>query len=122
MIYIFFNPLSFGLCNCPLNIRESFGSSPGLQLPRWKLLWEYEGSFPHTFFIPKLFLLAHNLASPYFGCEPKVRVATIFMFNFLHLFMASCALCDGHQSMKNCVNYVFKVLGMLGSACQMIFF
>jgi hypothetical protein len=44
------------------------------------------------------------------------------MFNFLHLSVDSCALCDGHQSMKNCVNYVFKVLGMLGSVCQMIDF
>jgi hypothetical protein len=44
------------------------------------------------------------------------------MFNFLHLSVDTCALCDGHQSMKNCVNHVFKVLGMLGSVYQMIYF
>jgi len=27
----------------------TFGSPSELQLPKWKLLWECEGSFPHTF-------------------------------------------------------------------------
>ncbi len=36
------NPLSFNPCNCFLKTLR-------LQLPKWKLLWECEGSFPHIF-------------------------------------------------------------------------
>jgi hypothetical protein len=53
-----------------------FESASGLQLPKWKLLWECEGSFPHTFFHSWASLLACNLVSPCLGCEPKARVVT----------------------------------------------
>jgi hypothetical protein len=39
-------------------------------------LLECEGSFPHTFLHSRASLLAHNLASPCIGCEPKAKVAT----------------------------------------------
>jgi hypothetical protein len=51
------NPLSFG----PSFTLWTFRSPPGFQLPRWKLPWECEGSFPHTFF--------HSWASS-FGPQP----------------------------------------------------
>ncbi len=47
-----------------------------IALLKWKLLWECEGSFPHTFFHSRASLLARNLASLCFGHEPKARVAT----------------------------------------------
>jgi len=53
----------------------TFRSPPRLQLPKWKLFWEYEGSFLHTFLYSQASLLAHNLAIPCLGREPKVRVA-----------------------------------------------
>ncbi len=40
-----FNPLGFDPYNCSLKIWESTNS----KLPKWKLSWECEGSFPHTF-------------------------------------------------------------------------
>jgi len=44
-----FKPSSFGPCNHSLNIRESTGSPPGVQLPTWEFTWECEGFFLHTF-------------------------------------------------------------------------
>ncbi len=40
-----FNALSFGPCDA----LWTFKSPMGLKLPRWKLPWECEGSFPHIF-------------------------------------------------------------------------
>jgi hypothetical protein len=62
-----------------------FGSPLGLQLPKWELPWECEGSFSHTLLhsweykmcFPGL-SLASPLASPCFGRKPKVKVATPF--------------------------------------------
>jgi len=54
---------------------------PALQLPKWELSWECEGSFPHTLRNMKCdswaSLLASTLASPCFGHEPKAKVATL---------------------------------------------
>jgi hypothetical protein len=52
-----FNPLSFGPCNCSLNIQERTGTpTPKVEAPL-----ECEGSFPHTF--------VHSRAS-FFGPQP----------------------------------------------------
>jgi hypothetical protein len=55
-----------------------------LQLPKWRLPWECEGSFPHILLHSQKHemwfpgsLLAYTFASPCFGREPKARVATI---------------------------------------------
>jgi hypothetical protein len=55
------------------------------QLPKWELLWECEGSFPHTLlhsqehdmWLPSS-VLAHTLISPYLGHEPKAKVVITF--------------------------------------------
>jgi len=57
-------------------VLSTFRSPLGLQLPKWKLLWECEGSFPHTFLHSQASLLARNLTSPCLGREPKARVVT----------------------------------------------
>jgi hypothetical protein len=54
----------------------TFANPLGFHFPKWKLLWECEGSFPHTFLHFRASLLAHNLANFYFGREPKAKVAT----------------------------------------------
>jgi hypothetical protein len=63
------------------------GNPSGLQLSKWELIWECEGSFPHTFLHSReheMWLpasnLARTLASPCLVCEPKVKVATPFLF------------------------------------------
>jgi hypothetical protein len=55
----------------------------GLQLPKWEIIWECGGSFPHTPLHSrehKMWLLgsflAHTFASPCLSHEPKARVAT----------------------------------------------
>jgi hypothetical protein len=58
-------PLGFGSCNRSLKIQK------------WKFLWECEGSFPHTFLHSQASLLAHNIASPCLGHEPKAKVMTM---------------------------------------------
>ncbi len=73
-------PLRFDPCNCPLKIRKSTGTpTPKVELPRG-----CEGSFPHTLLHSREYVvwlmasfLAHNLANPRFGREPKARVTTI---------------------------------------------
>ncbi len=67
----------------PQSHYEDLGILLGLQLSTWKFTWECEGSFPHTLCTPMsmwsdslVSLLARNLATPCFGCEPKARVAT----------------------------------------------
>ncbi len=75
-----FNPMNFALWR--------FGSPSGLQLPKWELNWECGGSFPHTFlhsrehemWFPSS-LLAYTFVSPYFGHEPKTKVATTYKGN-----------------------------------------
>jgi hypothetical protein len=86
-----FEPLGFDPCNHSLNIRESTGSPPGLQLPKWKLLWECEGSFPHTFLHSRVSLLARNIASPCLGREPKAKVATsnVYISKWLRIWKRS---------------------------------
>ncbi len=61
-----------------------FGSPSKLQLTKWELTWEYEGSFLHTILHSHEhemwllgFTLGPHLRSPCFGHEPKVMVATI---------------------------------------------
>jgi hypothetical protein len=56
----------------------------GLQFLTWEFIWECEGSFTHTLCThgsmwsdSQVSLLAHNLATPYLGHEPKARVATL---------------------------------------------
>jgi hypothetical protein len=61
------------------SLSEDLKSPSGLQLPKWKLPWECEGSITHTFFHSRASFLAHNLTSPCLGCEPKVRVATLII-------------------------------------------
>jgi hypothetical protein len=61
-----------------------FGSLSGLQLPKWKLPWECEGSFPHTLLHSRAPLSTRNLASPCLGREPKSRVATIYYKHNIH--------------------------------------
>jgi len=59
-----------------------FGSPLGFQFPKWGLIWECGGSFPHTLlhsrehevWLPGS-LLACVFASPCLGHEPKARVA-----------------------------------------------
>jgi hypothetical protein len=55
----------------------------GLQFPTSEFIWEYEGSFLHILCTPmsmwydsQVFFLAHNLATPCFGCKPKAKVVT----------------------------------------------
>jgi len=58
----------------------------GLQFPKWKLIWECEGSFLHTFlhsqqhemWLPGS-LLACTFVSPRIGHKPKSRVVTIII-------------------------------------------
>jgi hypothetical protein len=54
----------------------TFRSPPGFRLPKWKFLWECEGSFPHTFLHSQASLLACNLARPCLGRKPKAKVVT----------------------------------------------
>jgi len=60
-----------------------FGSPSRLQLPKWELIWECVGLFPHTLLHSwehEMWLwasfLARTFASPYLGCEPNSKVAT----------------------------------------------
>jgi hypothetical protein len=86
-----FNPISFDPWNCLLKIQESIGTPTpklGVHLGVW-------GLFPRIFLHSREHemwllssLLAHTFASPCFGREPKVRVATtlvllrFFYFNW----------------------------------------
>jgi hypothetical protein len=62
-----------------------FKSPSGLQLQKWELIWECEGSFPHTLLHSwehEMWLLGFplgpHLSSPCLGCECKARLATLF--------------------------------------------
>jgi hypothetical protein len=78
----------------PLQSRfEDLGVHLGFQLLQWEFTWEGEGSFPHTLCIPgsmwcdsRVFLLAHNLATPCLDREPKARVATTTTTNTNEFF------------------------------------
>ncbi len=108
------NPLNFG----PSFSLWTFGSPSGLQLPRWSSLGSVRvHSFTLSFTLG-LPLLARNLASPCFGREPKVRVATfILQFKlintkrkilFSHLFWLDSHLfyrSDCKQNKFECVFY-----------------
>jgi hypothetical protein len=69
-----------------------------LQLPKWEFTWECEGSFLHTLlhfrehemWLPS-FLLAHNLASPCLGREPKARVTTWKVYTSSHFASSACS-------------------------------
>ncbi len=63
-----------------------FGSPLGLQLPKWELIWECGGSFPHTllhFREHEMWLsgslLARTFASLCLDCKPKAKVVTFMM-------------------------------------------
>jgi len=64
-----------------------FGNPSRLQFPKWKLIWECGGSFPHTFHTlgsvkcdSQASFLACTFASPCLGHEPKARVATLIKY------------------------------------------
>jgi hypothetical protein len=70
-----FNPMGFDPWNWLLKIWESTKTpTPKVETPL--RVW---GFIPSHFPSLSGFLLAHNLASPCFGREPKVRVATLFV-------------------------------------------
>jgi hypothetical protein len=56
----FFEPMGFDPYNYALKIQESIGT-PTLTM---EFAWECEGSFPHTLWHSRVFLLVHNLATP----------------------------------------------------------
>jgi hypothetical protein len=75
-----FNPMGFDPYNRPLNIQESIGT---LNFQNGNSLGSVRVPFLTLSYTPgsmrgdyRVSLLARNLASPCFGCEPKVRVAT----------------------------------------------
>jgi hypothetical protein len=75
-----FEAMGFDPYNCTLKIWKSIGTPT----PNMEFTWACEGSFPHTLCTPgsmwcdsRVFLLAHNLATPCLGHEPKARVATL---------------------------------------------
>jgi hypothetical protein len=75
----FFNPMSFGPCNCLLKIRKSIGTPT----PKMGVHWKCEGSFPQTFLHSwehEVWLLSSLLACTFasfcLGREPKARVTT----------------------------------------------
>ncbi len=66
----------------------------GLQLPPWEFIWECEGLFPHTLCTPRsmwcdsrVSFLARHLTTLCLGSEPKVRVATVFVFGLFCCFV-----------------------------------
>jgi len=69
-----------------------FRSPLGFQLPKWELIWECGGSFPHTLLHSwehemwlSVSLLAHTFINLCLGHEPKVRVVTIIFSFFCNL-------------------------------------
>jgi hypothetical protein len=67
-----------------------FKSPSRLQLPKWELIWECEGSFPHTLLHSWEhemwllgFLLACTLTNPCLCHKPKARVTTSNMYSNL---------------------------------------
>jgi hypothetical protein len=74
-----FNPMNFDPCNHLLK----FGGPLGFQLPKWELIWECGGSFPHILlhsqehemWFPSS-LLAYTFANPYLGRKPKAKITT----------------------------------------------
>jgi hypothetical protein len=98
----------------PTNALWKFGSSHGLQLPKWEFPWECEGSFPHILLHSREyemwllgFLLALILASPCLGCEPNARVATkvnLYMMRVLHRLLKNklkWGYCTKRRKIKN---------------------
>jgi hypothetical protein len=82
----------------PLQLPSENSGLLGLQLPKWELIWEYGGSFPHTSHPfgrmkcdSQASLLAHTFASPCLGHEPKIRVTTmcILYYNSLVIIVWS---------------------------------
>jgi hypothetical protein len=69
-----------------------FGNPLGFELPKWELIWECEGSFPHILlhsqehemWLPGS-LLARTLVNPCLGREPKARIATNALDQKFHL-------------------------------------
>jgi hypothetical protein len=79
--YNFFSSIQWVLI--PPIILWRFGNPLSFWLPKWKLIWECEGSFPHTLLHSwehEMWLLGSLLACIFaslcLGCKPKVRVAT----------------------------------------------
>jgi hypothetical protein len=73
--------MGFDPCNYALKIWDAIWD---FWLSTWEFTWECEGSFPHTLCTPRsmwcdsrVFLLAHNLATPCLDREPKAKVATL---------------------------------------------
>ncbi len=75
-----FNPMGFDPCNFPLKIQESIGTPTpkmGVQLGVWKFIPSHSFALSGAWKCDSwASLLACNLVSFRFGCEPKVRVAT----------------------------------------------
>jgi hypothetical protein len=70
--------MGFDPCNCALKIRESILDSNSYNGSSLRSVKVHSFTF---FALPgacdsRVFLLAHNLATPYFGRKPKARVAT----------------------------------------------
>ncbi len=74
-----------------------FGSSLGIQLPKWIQLgnvWVLSLTFSYTpgsmKCDPWASLLARTFASPYFGCKPKAKVMiSLAQFSIYHTFITS---------------------------------
>jgi hypothetical protein len=83
--------MGFDPYNRPLNIQKSIGTPTpkmGVHLGVWGFIPSRSFALPDS-------LLAHNLTSPYFGREPKARVATMhnafeYIFLFPHKFRNKC--------------------------------
>jgi hypothetical protein len=76
-------PIEFWPLQNSMGSWSHFGnwSPSGLQFPKWKLVLECEGSFPHTLLHSREhevwlsdFLLAYNLANPCFGRNLRLRL------------------------------------------------
>jgi hypothetical protein len=84
--------LNFDPWNCSLKFRDSIRTPSGLHFPKWELLWECEGSLPHTpspfFTLPGVcdmtpgLLLGPQPCTPLPWSVPKARVATLSLFTF----------------------------------------
>ncbi len=99
-----FKQMNFDPCDCTLKIWDPIWT------PIWEFTWECEGSFPHSLCTPGnmwcdswVSFLAHNLATPFPGREPKAKVTHKFLTQFSIL---KPHYCFGNISLvqNNCIS------------------
>jgi hypothetical protein len=76
--------MGFDPYNCSLKIWESIRTPTpkvGVHLEVWRFIPSHSPILSHS----RASLLARTFASPYFGCKPKVRVATHNLLNNVFL-------------------------------------